>query len=269
VYGIDPATIGQLTDLGIRSGSLDALAQGTMLVSAPVARAHHWHTGSTVDIQFGQASERTLTIAGTFADKGPLGDYLLGLDTFDAATGRPLDNLILVKAAPGTALPGLRTALAGLLSSYPGAQVLDTAGFQSATGAMLDQLLNLTTALLVLGVIIALLGIVNTLALSVTERTREIGVLRAIGMRRGQLASTVTIEAGIIAVLGALLGILLGTGLGTVLAAALTATTLAFALPVPQLVAYLAVSVAAAMLAAAAPARRAARMNVLDAITTE
>lgn len=240
-----------------------------MLVSTPVARARHWRAGSTVDIQFGQAGRRTVTVGGTFDHKGPLGDYLLSLDAFDAATGRPLDNLILVKAVPGTALAELRSGLAGVLADYPGAQVLDTAGFASATGAMLDQLLNLTTALLVLGVIIALLGIVNTLALSVTERTREIGVLRAIGMRRGQLAATVTIEAGIIAVFGALLGILLGTVLGTVLAAAVTATAPVIAVPVPQLFGYLVLAVAAAMLAAVAPARRAARMDVLAAITTD
>jgi len=269
VYGIDPATIGGLTDLGLRSGSLDALDAGQLLVSSQAARGHHWQVGSTVDIQFGQAGERTLTVGGTFADRGPLGDYLLGLDTFDRATGRPLDNLILVKASPGTDLATLRSALTGQLTGYPGAKVLDTAGYQSATAAGVDQLLNLTTALLVLGVIIALLGIVNTLALSVTERVREIGVLRAIGMYRGQLAATLTIEAGIIAVFGGLLGTVLGIGIGTALGSALTAGTPTFAVPVGRLSAYLVVSVVAAMLAAAAPARRASRMDLLDAIATE
>lgn len=269
VYGIDPATISRLTDLGLRTGSLDALDSGQLLVSTQAARGHHWRVGSTVDIQFGQAGERTLTVGGTFADKGPLGDYLLGMDTFDEATGRPLDNLILVKASPGTDLPALRSALTGELAGYPGAKVLDTAGYRHATAAGVDQLLNLTTALLVLGVIIALLGIVNTLALSVTERTREIGVLRAIGMYRGQLAATVTIEAGIIAVFGGLLGTLLGIGIGTALGSALTAGTPTFDVPVGRLAGYLVVSVAAAMLAAAAPARRASRMDLLDAIATE
>ena len=83
----------------------------------------------------------------------PACDYLLGLDTFDAATGRPLDNLILVQSRPGVAIDDLRSQLTGLLGDYLGAQVLDTAGYQSATGAMLDQLLNLTIGLLVLAVV--------------------------------------------------------------------------------------------------------------------
>jgi putative ABC transport system permease protein len=260
VYGVDPATIGQLTDLG---GDTGGLRGGGLLVSAAVARAHHWHAGSTVEIGFGQAGTRTMTVAGTFAHKGPLGDYLLDLDTFDAATGRPVDSLLLVAARPGTRPADLRADLSGLLGGYPGAQVLDRAGYQSATGAQLDQILNLTTGLLVLAVVIALLGIVNTMALSVTERTRELGVLRAIGMRRGQLAATVTIEAGLVAVFGAVLGIALGVGLGAALAAGTVAVS------VPLLGTYLVVAVAAAMLAAAAPARRAARTDVLEALATE
>ncbi len=265
VYGVDPASIAEVTDLAVRTGGF---ASGGMLVSVKVAAAHHWHTGSVVTVQFGQASQRGVTVAGTFANRGPLGDYLLDLDTFDAATNHPLDNLILVRAAPGTAVAGLRTDLTGLLRDYPGAQVLDRAGYQNASGAMLDQILNLTTGLLVLAVIIALLGIVNTLALSVTERTREFGVLRAIGMRRGQLAATVTVEAGMIAVFGALLGIVLGAGLGGALAAALAGAA-SIAVPAGNLVAYAVVSIAAAMLAALAPARRAARLDVLRAIATE
>src|SRR5262249_12567198 len=146
-------------------------------------------------IGFGPSGTRTRPVAGTFANRGPLGYYLLDLSTFDTATGRPADSLLLVKARPGTAVPALRTDLTGLLTRYRGARVLDRAGYQNAAGAMLDQLLTLITGLLVLAVIIALLGIVNTLALSVTERTRELGVLRAIGMRRSQLATTVTVEA--------------------------------------------------------------------------
>jgi putative ABC transport system permease protein len=265
VYGVDPATIGTLTDLGIRSGGF---GNGGILVSTKAASAHRWHIGSTIDIHFGQSSARTVPVVGTFANRGPLGDYLLDLPTFDVATGRPVDSLLLVKAGPGSTVADLRTDLTGQLHGYPGAQVLDRAGYQNASGAMLDQILNLITGLLVLAVIIALLGIVNTLALSVSERTRELGVLRAIGMRRGQLATTVTIEAGLIAVFGALLGIGLGIGLGAAMAAALIAAG-TLVIPAGQLTLYLVVAVLAAVLAAAAPARHAAGMNVLTAIATE
>jgi putative ABC transport system permease protein len=264
VYGIDPATIEQLTDLGIASGGLDGLSAGGMLVSTAVASSHHWHTGSVVDVQFGQAGQRTITVAGTFAEKGPLGDYLLSLSTFDTATGRDQDELVLVRAAAGTQVHDLRTRLSTLLTDYPGVQVLDQAGYESSVGSMLDQLLALTTALLVLAVVIALLGIVNTLALSVTERTREIGVLRALGMGRGHLAATVTVEAAIIAIFGAVAGTGLGVGLGAALAEVLTGVSPD--VPFGQLLAYLVIAVLAAMVAAAAPARRAARLDILAAI---
>jgi putative ABC transport system permease protein len=267
VYGVDPATIGQLTDLGIRSGSIDRLATGDVLVSTRAADAHHLTVGGVITMEFGQAGAREVTIGGTFADRGPLGDYLLSLDAFDADTGRPLDNLILVQARPGVAIGDLRAQLNGLLGDYPGAEVLDKAGYQSAAAAMLDQLLNLTIGLLVLAVIIALLGIANTLALSIHERTREIGVLRAVGMRRGQLAATITVEAGIVATYGGLLGLALGVGLGSALSVALGSGVPA--LPVPQLATFLVVAVLAAMVASALPARRAARMNMLNAIANE
>ncbi len=262
VYGVDPGTIGTLTDLGIRSGGFDGHG---MLVSVKQADAHHWKVGDTVTVDFGRSTV-DVPIAGTFANRGPLGDYLLDLSTYDGYSGKPVDSLVLVRAA--SPVPALRTDLQGLLRPYPGAQVLDRAGYESASAAQLDQILALVTGLLVLAVVIALLGIVNTLALSVTERTRELGVLRAIGMRRGQLAMTVTIEAGLIAVFGALLGLVLGTGLGAVLAAALT-STVTLTVPVGQLAAYLVAAVLAALLAAAAPARRASRMDVLTAIASE
>jgi putative ABC transport system permease protein len=264
VYGVDPATIEQLTDLGLTSGRLADLDSGGLLVSTAVAASHHWQVGSTADVQFGQASQRTMTVVGTYAEKGPLGDYLVSLSTFDDASGRDQDQLVLVRAAAGTAVPDLLARLSTLLTDYPGVQVLDQAGYESSVGSMLDQLLGLTTALLVLAVVIALLGIVNTLALSVTERTRELGVLRAVGMGRGHLAATVTVEAAIIAVFGGVIGIALGIGLGAALGEILTGVRPD--VPSGQLLAYLVIAVIAAMLAAAAPARRAARLDILAAI---
>jgi putative ABC transport system permease protein len=135
---------------------------------------------------------------------------------------------------------------------------------------MLNSLLSLVTALLVLAIVIALLGVVNTLALSVVERTREIGLLRAIGMRRGQLRQMVTAEAVIIAVIGAVLGTARGLGLGTALADAVTKSQQAtVAIPAGQLVIYILATAAAGVLASVAPARRAARLNMLAAIAAE
>jgi putative ABC transport system permease protein len=272
VDAVDPATVPRVADLDIRSGSLDALRGGGLLVSTSTAAAHHWKLGSRVPVGFGQAGSTTFQVAGTYASKGPFGDYLLGLDAFSRATGVTTDSLLMVKAAPGTSLAALRARVAGLLGPYPGAKVLDAGGFKRAKGATFDAILNLITALLALAVLIALLGIVNTLALSVVERTRELGLLRAIGMRRRQVGAMVAGEAVIIAVVGAVLGTGLGVGLGSALAAALTAGQgggAVVVLPGGQLALYVALAAVAGVLAATAPARRAARLDVLTAIASE
>ncbi len=135
---------------------------------------------------------------------------------------------------------------------------------------MLASLLSIITALLVLAIIIALLGIVNTLALSIVERTRELGMLRAIGLRRGQLAMMIAAESVIIAVIGAVLGTVLGVGLGAALADAFTrAQRATVVINGGQIAIYVAAAAVAGVLAAIAPARSAARLNVLAAIAAE
>src|SRR5260370_16176647 len=157
--------------------------------------------------------------------------YWVRSDTFTADTGRRSDSVDLLKAAASPGGP-----LARALAGYPGAQLLDQAAYAQSRGAVLGSLLGLVTALLALAIIIALLGIANTLALSVVERTRELGLLRAIGMRRGQLAPMIAAEPVIIAVIGAVLGIALGLGLGTALAYAVTrAQQATVVVPVTQL----------------------------------
>jgi putative ABC transport system permease protein len=204
-------------------------------------------------------------LADTFANVGPLSPYLISTAAFTAGTGIRIDEVDLVRA-PVT----VRSALARALSGYPGAQLLDQAGYASSRGAALGTILNLITALLVLAVIIALLGITSTLALSVAERTRELGLLRAIGMRRGQLGQMIAAESVIIAVIGAVLGTVLGLALGAALAAAFTRSQqTTVVIPAGQIVLFVAAAALAGLLAAIAPARRAARMNMLTAIAAE
>jgi ABC-type lipoprotein export system ATPase subunit/ABC-type lipoprotein release transport system permease subunit len=265
VDGVDPAAIGAFTSLGLRSGSLASLNAGELLVSQPVADARHWRSGQVVTVTFGSYGVSRFRIGGIFTNTGPLSPYLISNATFTADTGVRTDSTDLVRA-PSSARHALLTALAG----YPGAQLLDQAGYAKNRSAILGTILNLITALLVLAVIIALLGIVNTLALSVAERTRELGLLRAIGMRRGQLGQMIAGESLIIGGIGAALGTALGLGLGAALAAAFTRSQqLTVSIPAGQIVIYAVAAAFAGLLAAIGPARRAARMNMLAAMTTE
>jgi putative ABC transport system permease protein len=263
VSGVDPADIGRFASLGVTEGSLSALARGGLLVSSSVASGSGWHLGSMVAAQFGSYGRFRLPVVGIFANTGPLTGYLVSTATFRADTGIRTDRVDLVRA-PASALPALRAALAG----YPGASLLDQAGYIKSQTAMLNSLLSVVTALLALAIVIALLGVVNTLALSITERTREIGMLRAIGMRRGQVRAMVAAESVIVSVIGALWGTVLGVGLGVGLATAVAGSAVV-SVPSGQLILYVLATAAAGVLASVPPARRAARLDMLAAIAAD
>jgi len=263
VDGVDPAAISAYAALGVTSGSITALSSGGILVTSAEASAAGWRLGSLVPVQFGSYGSDQLPVVGIFTSPGPLSGYLVSLGTFAADSGVKVDSVDLVQA-PAAARGSLQAALAG----YSGAQLLDQAGYIHSKTALLNSLLNLVTALLILAVVIALLGVVNTLALSVVERVREIGLLRAIGLQRSQVRLMIAAESAVIAGLGAVLGTGLGIGLGTALASALTHGG-AVTVPVGHLSAYIIGTGAAGLLASVAPARRAARLNLLAAIAAE
>jgi putative ABC transport system permease protein len=147
---------------------------------------------------------------------------------------------------------------------------MDQEEFEGALGGFIDQLLSLVTVLLLLAVLIALLGIINTLALSVFERTRELGLLRAIGMTRGQVRAMVRWESVVISVIGAIIGAALGIGLGVALTRALADEGIEkIAVPGVQLALYVLAAAVAGVLAAIGPARRASKVDVLRAVVTE
>lgn len=263
VEGVDQAAIGQFTNLGVTAGQVSALGNpGTIMVTSAAAAGGSWKVGDTVQVQFGSYGVYRLRIAAIFANVGPLSDYLVSMATLAADSGVRTDRVDLVQA-PASARGALQAALTG----YPGAKLLDQTGYIASQTAVLNSLLTLVTAMLVLAIVIALLGVVNTLALSIVERTKEIGLLRAIGMRRGQLRQMVAAESMIISVIGALLGTVLGVGLGVALAEALTRSQHAtVAIPAGQLLIYILATGAAGVLASIGPARRAAKLNMLTAI---
>jgi putative ABC transport system permease protein len=231
VDGIDPGAAGRVLDLAVRAGSLQALDRsgGGLLVSARLADDHGWRVGSLVPVGFSEVGTvRRLPVVGIFA-RDPLfgSDLLLPVDLMDRyfPLGRGQADQTLLRAAPGTDPAALAAAVQPVLLRYPDVTVTDPATYGRERAGDLGDLggaLGLLTALALLAAAIAALGIANTMALAVVERTRELGLLRAVGMTARQLGAMVRWESVIIAVAGALLGLLLGAGAGAALARAVT-----------------------------------------------
>jgi putative ABC transport system permease protein len=177
---------------------------------------------------------------------------------------------IYLKLAPGITLAASRPAIETALAGYPTAKLMDRAEYKASQESQIDQMLNLVYGLLALALFIALIGTANTLALSIHERTHELGLLRAVGMTRPQLRATVRYESLIIALLGAAEGLVVGVLFGCAIVAALKSEGVTqLSVPVVQLLVVAALAGIAGVLAAVSPGRRAARLDVLRAITTE
>jgi putative ABC transport system permease protein len=246
-----------------------ALGDGGILVHRDVARERDWSVGDVVDLAFVRSGVQRAPVVGTFAEKRLLGtDYVIGLADHDRWVGSPLDRLTLVTLADGV---GERQALAAfdtVLADHPELEARTKDQARAEQQRQLDQVLALITGMLGLALLIALLGIVNTLALSVHERTAETGLLRAVGLSKRQLRRTVRYEAVQVAVIGAAMGLAAGIGAAAGLVRVLREQGLTdLSIPVGQLAAYLALAAAAGVLAAAWPARRATRMDILAAIS--
>jgi hypothetical protein len=219
-------------------------------------------------VRFAETGEQRLTLAATYLERDVVGPYLVGLSTYEANVADQFDMAVFVKLADGVDLAAGTAAVTALAEDHPRAAVLDRSAFEDTIGAEIDSILNLIYVLLGLAVLIALLGIANTLALSIFERTPELGLLRAVGMTRAQVRAAVRWESVIIALLGTALGLAIGTSFSWVMAQALAGQGLStYVVPVGQLGVIVAIAAASGVAAAILPARRAARLDVLDAIS--
>jgi putative ABC transport system permease protein len=269
---LQPQSANDLFDLDVEDGRTADLEQSNGLaVSRAVADDHDWRIGSTVPVRFpnGTTDLTVRMIFGNGAKEG-LADYAFSIETFDEHYTNQLDQQVFVKLASGVSPAEGRRALDGVLKAYPNAELQDRTEFKEAQAAMINQLLGLIYVLLALAVIIALIGIANTLALSIYERTRELGLLRAVGMSRRQLRSTVRWESVIISLLGTFLGLVIGLFFGWAVVEALADQGITeFAPPGGQLVIVVIIGGIAGVIAAIGPARRAAKLDVLRAVTHE
>jgi putative ABC transport system permease protein len=268
---VDPGTLDQVLNIRMEAGKPRDLTDNGVLVSKAKADAHHWKVGDEMPAEFAQTGKRNLRIDGIFSRKGFLNaDYLISLGTHAREDARHLDGMMLVKTAAGTDVDAVQQRIGSALAAHPGTKVVNQKQMEKEQGKDVDKILRLIIVMLLLAVVIALLGIVNTLALSMFERTRELGLLRAVGMTRGQVRAMVRWESVVISVIGAGMGAVLGIGLGVGFVKALANQGFtALAVPGGQLLLYVALAAVAGVFAAIGPARRAAKVDVLRAVVTE
>ena len=267
---IDPDAFDQLVDPDLQDGVIAGLGVNEVLIHADPAADLDKGVGDTIDVLWQNGDEATLTVAGIYAD-ATFGNWLISLDTLEAVTDAPArDFFIIAKLADGVAAVDGNAAVEAATAEFPQADVQTNAEFRKSQEDQINQLLLIITILLLLSIIIAVLGIAITLALGVFERTREIGLLRAVGMNRRQLRRSVRWEAVIVSTFGAVVGIVLGTFLGVVASLAVpddVISKLAFN-PV-IIVVVLIFAILAGLVAALYPSFKASNMDVLEAIATE
>jgi putative ABC transport system permease protein len=269
LLGASPAAF-DLVDVKPIKGSPDDLATDTIAVYKNVADDKGLSIGDRVPVEFKDTGLQQLRVAMIYDENRPAGDWLIGTKTYDANYADVFDFQIFIKKTAGVDASTALAAVKDVAKSYPGAKVLDQTAYKEDQTKFVDQLLGLVYALLALAILIALLGIGNTLALSIIERTRELGVMRAVGMTRSQLRSTIRWESVIIALQGALLGLLVGVFFGWALVTALRDEGFnTLEIPVLSLLVIMIVAGVAGVVAALWPARRAARLDILRAVAGE
>jgi putative ABC transport system permease protein len=268
---VDPATAGDLMSLDLSQGSLADLGGDGVVVSKSIATANGWKLGDTVEADFAATGKHDLLVVGIYQSKGWITDnFIVSLEAQNAFAGPQLVASGLVSLVDGADIDAVQDAITAALADHPDAKVLDQQAFEADASGFIDGLLTFVTVMLLLAVLIALLGIVNTLALSVFERTRELGLLRAVGMTRGQVRAMVRWESVVISLIGALSGAGLGIAIGLALSRALKDEGITgISIPGPQIAIYVVAAAVAGVLAAVGPAKSAAKVDVLKAVVTD
>ena len=268
IAAVDPDRIGSVLNLGVTAGSLGAVDSGSFAVSAAAAADQHWRVGSLVPVVYPDGTRARLRVAAVFDHPDVTGDYLFAAAGWAPHAGQPLDAMVLIKLKPDAALGPARAAVTAATATAGQPRVQDRAQYQASAASYVTTVLGLVYVMLALAIVIALMGVANTLSLSIHERTRELGLLRALGQTRAQARGMIRWESVIIAVFGTLGGVILGTFLGWAVVRSSGGASLAvFAAPPLQLILFLVLGAVTGILAGIRPARRAARLNMISAIT--
>jgi putative ABC transport system permease protein len=268
LVAVDPVEFDDLYDPGVREGSMIALTQGpTIAVQKDYARDHDLSVGSTIPVLFARTGTTPLRVAAIFTDR-TFGQFFISLDEYERNFTTQQDQVILARAPEGVTPDAAKAAAERDLKSFPNLDVRTKAEYADFVAGQIDRFLRLFYVLLAMAVIIAIFGIILTLALSVFERTREIGLLRAVGLSRRSVRAMIRWEAIIVSLIGALVGLVLGVFLGVVSVSVIPEFT-ATAIPWGSMIVFLILAGIFGVLAAILPARRAARLNILEAIQSE
>jgi putative ABC transport system permease protein len=264
----DPSVLGDLLDLDVVEGALADVGPAEVAVSDEAAADRGRRLGSQVTVNFADGATSRLTVAAVYRSREVVGDHLVSRELWAPRAPQDSDRMVLVSLRDGVTLADGRAAVERAVEPFGRPPVQDRDEYAASAAQGVDILLGVVYALLGLAVLIALMGIANTLSLSVHERTRELGLLRAVGQTRAQVRSMVLGESVVVAVFGTLGGTALGLFLSWALVEAAGAETARLALPTGRLVAVVVAGALAGVPAGLRPARRAARLDVLPAIAT-
>ncbi len=274
VTGFDPSTFASVLNVKFVEGSeatLTGLGAEDALVEEKWGEENGRGVGDTLAVTTPTGARKSYTVRGVIDGPSALsGTYYLPNEALEVDFDEREDTVVLVDAREGADIGTVEGAVTKVLdSAFPTAEALDRTAYKENQGDQVNQLLVLVYVLLALSVLISLFGIVNTLALSIYERTREFGMLRAIGMSRRQLRQIVRYESVITSIMGAALGCVLGVLLAAVIMQPLRDEGFELSIPVLSILAFMVLAALAGVLAAILPARRASRLDVLDALAYE
>jgi putative ABC transport system permease protein len=267
---IDPATAGALFELGMIQGTVEALEPDGILIDDGEAADRDLSIGDTIEFAFLNGATESLEVQGIYRDDDVAGRFVVSHALHERTGADQFDFSVYVATADGVSDADAAAAIAAVSDAYPNADLQSRSEYIEDQASQVDQIVNLMYGLLGLAVMIALVSIANSVSLSIHERTRELGLVRAVGMTRHQMASTVRWEAAIVALLGTGLGALLGLFFGWAISVTLRDDGFtAFSVPVVAVVVIVGISVIGGVLAAIRPSWRAAHLDVLRAIASE
>lgn len=267
---IDPRVAGRVFDLGLREGSVEGLTVDGILVDDDEADGRGIAVGDTLDFQFLDGVTRTLRVEGIYRNDDLAGPFVIGNALHEQTGVDQFDFAVYLRTAAGVPAADAERAIEAIVATFPNAELQSRDEYIDSQTGQVDMIVNLMYGLLALAIVIALFSIANSIALSIHERTREIGLLRAVGMTRHQIGSVVRWEVVIVSLLGTLLGVVLGIGFGWALGVTLRNEGLADAVvPVGTLAFAALAAVVGSVLAAMRPSWRAAHLDVLPAISSE